>query len=396
MVQSARLVRFASEMQAPATARMHFSIIDDLDSVSATQWNALAGGQPFVQHAFLHGLQATGCVGAARGWLGMHVLMWQAQRLVGAMPLYLKTHSQGEYVFDHVWAHAFERHGLPYYPKLLAAVPFSPVPGPRLLAHTHEHRVLLARCAMQLARQHGCSSLHVLFPSDTDRLALQEAGLLMREDVQFHWHNQGWTSFEDFLASLNQKTRKKLRQDSRKVEQAGVRLRWLAGAEITDPVLAFFHRCYVNTHWVRGRDPYLNLAFFQRLHRTLPQALLIVQAEQAGKPIASALSLRDTHALYGRYWGSTAFVPGLHFETCYVQAIRYCLAHGLSRFEGGAQGEHKLSRGMLPVRTHSAHWIAHPFCARAIESFLRQESLTIGRYMDELEAHSPFRQSGQG
>lgn len=368
-------------------------LTDDIGTIPARDWDALAGPQPFVRHAFLLAMQSTGCIGAAKGWHSCHLLLKRDGQLVGAMPLYLKTHSQGEYVFDHAWAHAFERHGLPYYPKLLSAVPFSPIPGSRLLAHTHEDRVLLARHATQLTQQQSFSSLHVLFPKEPDRLALHEAGFMLREDVQFHWHNQGYTCFDDFLASLNQKTRKKLKQDSKKVMQAGVSFRWLEGNDIDDEALSFFYRCYVDTYLVRGRQPYLSLAFFEQLRLHQPEHLFIVQAEQHGRPIASALSLRDADTLYGRYWGSLAFVPGLHFETCYMQAIAYCIANGLQRFEGGAQGEHKLSRGMLPVRTYSAHWVAHPGYAKAIADFVQREAQGVAQYLTALDQHSPFRQA---
>lgn len=371
-----------------------FELSNDLGAIAPRDWQALAGKQPFTQHAFLLALQASACASPTTGWHGRHLLLRREGRLAGVMPLYLKTHSQGEYVFDHAWAHAFERHGLSYYPKLVCAIPFSPIPGPRLLAHTHEDRVLLAKQAAQLAHQEDLSSLHVLFPAEPDRLALSEAGFMMREDIQFHWHNQGYQNFDDFLGQLNQKTRKKLRQDSKKVAQAGIRFRWLEGRDIDDEALSFFYRCYADTYLVRGRHPYLTPEFFQRLHRDMPETLFMVQALHDETPIACALSLRDDVALYGRYWGSTQFVPGLHFETCYMQAIAYCICAGLQRFEGGAQGEHKLSRGMLPQRTHSAHWIAHPGYAKAIQDFLQRESSAVGQYLNTLNAHSPFRQAG--
>jgi predicted N-acyltransferase len=369
-----------------------FEIIRDLRDISARDWRAFAGEQPFTQHAFLLAMQESGCASRATGWQAQHLLMRRDGRLAGVMLLYLKSHSQGEYVFDHAWAHAFERHGLSYYPKLLCAIPFSPIPGPRLLAQSHDDRVALAVQAAALAREQGWSSLHVLFPEEADKAALLEAGFMLREDVQFHWHNQGYRDFDDFLSQLNQKTRKKLRQDSKKVREAGVSFRWLDGQDIDDEALAFFYRCYVDTYLVRGRRPYLNLDFFQRLRRDMPDALFIVQALREGEPIACAFSLRDGQALYGRYWGSTQFVSGLHFETCYVQAIAYCIAKGLQRFEGGAQGEHKLSRGMLPQRTFSAHWIAHPGYAQAIQDYLQREGAAVERYIDDLESHSPFRQ----
>jgi len=370
-----------------------FELTDDLSSIPPNEWQALSGQQPFTQHAFLLALQSSACIGPNTGWHGRHLLLRRDGHLAGAMPMYLKTHSQGEYVFDHGWAHAFERHGLAYYPKLVSAIPFSPVPGPRLLASTHEDRVLLAKYAAHLTRQQGLSSLHVLFPCESDRQALDEAGFMMREDIQFHWQNQSYHDFEDFLSRLNQKTRKKLRQDSKKVAQAGVTFRWLEGQQIDQADLAFFYHCYADTYLVRGRHPYLNLDFFQRLLRDMPEALFIVQAWRNEKPIACALSLRDKQTLYGRYWGSTEFVPGLHFETCYMQAIAYCISQGLLRFEGGAQGEHKLSRGMMPIRTHSAHWIAHPAYAKAIQDFLQRETTAVGQYMNALQEHSPFRRA---
>ncbi|WP_245153569.1 GNAT family N-acetyltransferase [Allopusillimonas ginsengisoli] len=373
-----------------------FTLSSKLDSIDPQQWNALAGPEPFLQHAFLLALDQTGCATRRTGWSPEYLLMHRDGALVGAMPLYLKSHSRGEYVFDHAWARAFEEHGLPYYPKLLCAVPFTPVPGPRLLASEHDDRVALARHAIQIARQNNISSLHILFPAETDQPALAQAGYMFRENVQFHWFNRGYRTLDDFLASLNQQKRKKLKQDSKKTMQAGVSFRWLRGAQIDAQALSFFYRCYQQTYLEHGNLPYLNQDFFERLYRTLPDALVIIQAEREGEPIASALNLLGNNTLYGRYWGSVAFVPGLHFETCYLQGIAFCIHHGIASFEGGAQGEHKLSRGMLPVRTRSAHWISDQRFSAAIDDYLARETPAVDAYIEALHDHSPYRKQDGG
>ncbi|VCU71586.1 hypothetical protein PIGHUM_03671 [Pigmentiphaga humi] len=366
-------------------------LADDLQAIDPAQWDAWSAGNPFVAHAFLDALHATGCATRRTGWQPSYLLLRRGGELAGAMPLYLKRHSRGEYVFDQGWAEAFERHGLDYYPKLLCAVPFTPVGGPRLLAGSHEDRVLLARAAVQVARQAEVSSLHVLFPSDEDARALREAGYMMREGVQFHWRNPGYGTFDDFLAAMNHDKRKKLRQDRKKVAQAGIVFRHLRGAAIGPDDLAFFYRCYASTYAAHWSSPYLNPAFFERLRAAMPDAMLLVLAERAGEPVACALNIAAGATLYGRYWGSTEFVPGLHFETCYLQAIEYCIAHGFESFEGGAQGVHKMSRGLLPTPTWSAHWVADERFADAIADFLRRETEGMDRYLDELESHTPFK-----
>ncbi|MDS1142125.1 GNAT family N-acetyltransferase [Pusillimonas sp. SM2304] len=368
-----------------------FSLARRLEDINPEQWNRLAGDQPFVQHAFLLALDQTGCATAATGWAPHYLLMHRDGALAGALPLYLKSHSRGEYVFDHAWAHAFERHGLDYYPKLLSAIPFTPVTGPRLLAGEHADRVLLAREAIQLCRQHGLSSLHILFPAEHEQAALAEAGFRFRYNVQFHWTNQGYAQMADFLASLNQQKRKKLKQDRKKSAQAGVRFKWLQGKEIDDKALAFFYRCYEQTYWEHGNAPYLSMAFFEQLRTHLADCMVIILAEQDGEPVAAALNIRGGQALYGRYWGSLRFIPGLHFETCYMQGIEFCIAHGLAVFEGGAQGEHKLARGLLPVKTYSAHWVSDDRFALAIDDYLAQESPAVGAYLDALLDHTPFK-----
>ncbi|MGB6103924.1 MAG: GNAT family N-acetyltransferase [Pusillimonas sp.] len=377
----------SSQTALPAT----FSLARRIEDINPEQWDRLAGSQPFVQHAFLLALEQTGCATAETGWAPHHLLMHRENMLAGAMPLYLKSHSRGEYVFDYAWADAYQRHGLHYYPKLLSAIPFTPVSGPRLLANNHEDRVRLAKEAVQICRQNALSSLHILFPSATEQAALEEAGFLFRYNVQFHWTNQGYRRMDDFLASLNQQKRKKLKQDRKKSVQAGVKFRWLQGNQIDEDTLAFFYRCYSKTYLEHGNAPYLSLAFFQALHAHMAASMVIIMAEQDGQPMAAALNISDGRALYGRYWGSLRFISGLHFETCYMQGIEFCIAHGLSAFEGGAQGEHKLSRGLLPVSTYSAHWIADPRFAHAIDDYLNQETPAVDAYLGELHEHSPFK-----
>jgi predicted N-acyltransferase len=279
-----------------------------------------------------------------------------------------------------------------YYPKLIGAVPFTPVTGPRLLARTHEHRVLLARGAIELARSNGISSVHILFPPAEDIDALKEAGYRLREGVQFHWENASFADFDVFLASMNHEKRKKIRQDSKRVANAGVTFRWLSGAEIDDAALDFFYRCYADTYYQHGNPPYLSRDCFERIRTAMGENMLLILAERNDQPVACALNIMSGDTVYGRYWGSTEFVSGLHFETCYMQSIRYCIAHGLARFEGGAQGEHKMARGLLPTPTWSAHWIADPRFAEAIADFLDSETAAIENYLGELETHTPFKQ----
>ena len=369
--------------------RLTLRVVEDLAGIPAGDWNALAGGQPFLRHEFFAALHETGCASARAGWLPQFVTLWDGKRLKGALPLYLKSHSYGEYVFDWAWADAYQRHGLEYYPKLLAAVPFSPVTGSRMLARDPQVRAQLAAAALELAR--GVSSLHVLFPLEAEARELEAAGMMLRRGVQFHWLNAGYRSFDEFLAALTQGKRKKIRAERRKVGEAGVTFRRKVGREITHEDWRFFTRCYTLTYRAHMSSPYLNLAFFSRLGETLPEHVLLVLAEREGKPIAAALNVFSREALYGRYWGATQHLPCLHFETCYYQALDFCIERGIAAFEGGAQGEHKLARGFLPERTWSAHWLRHPQFADAIERFLAREAQGVERYADELAEHSPFR-----
>jgi predicted N-acyltransferase len=368
-----------------------FTIIDSLESVEPAQWQALAGDNPTLSYAFLHALHETNCASPHTGWTPRYLVLHRDGALQAAMPLYLKDHSRGEYVFDHAWADAFHRNGIPYYPKLLSAVPFTPVTGSRLLARTQEDRQLLARAALQVARQLGTSSLHILFPDEQDRQALADAGFMLREGVQFHWENAGYADFDAFLSSMKMEKRKKLKQDRRRVLDAGIGFEHLAGSQITDEALRFFYSCYVSTYEAHYSKPYLSLKFFQRILREQPDSLMIVLAKRAGQPVAVALNLVGGNIMYGRYWGTQEFVSGLHFETCYVQSIEYCIRHGIARFEGGAQGVHKMSRGLVPTPTWSAHWVADRRFADAIADFLAQETAAMDDYIDELAEHVPFK-----
>jgi predicted N-acyltransferase len=368
-------------------------ILDSLEAVNAGEWDALAGGNPTLAHAYLDSLHRAGCASPASGWSPRYPTLWEGDRLVGATPLYVKSHSYGEYVFDWGWAEAYERHGLAYYPKLLAAVPFTPATGPRLLAASAPTRARLARALLDLARKADVSSLHILFPAPEDAAALRAQGFLERSGIQFHWRNAGYGNFDDFLGALSHDKRKKIRQERRRVSAAGVRLRRLTGGEATSADWDFFTGCYRRTYRAHRSTPYLNREFFGMIAERMPGNLLLVIAEREGRPIAAALDLFGREALYGRYWGSTQYVPGLHFEACYYQALEFCIERGIGLFEGGAQGEHKHARGFLPEATRSFHWLAHPAFNRAVDEFLEREGADVSAYVDELNERTPFRKS---
>ena len=391
-------------MPPPATGAQVVEVHDSIGDIDASAWNRLAGGQLFLRHEFLHALEDTGCAAPESGWTPRFLTLHRDGELAGAMPLYLKGHSYGEYVFDWAWADAYERAGMRYFPKLLCAVPFTPVGGPRLLAATDADRELLAAGALALARRLEVSSLHLLYPQAADRAVLSAAGLMARQGVQFHWHNGDgdggahYPDFDAFLATMNHDKRKKVKQERRKVREAGITYRWKRGTEITEGDWAFFYRCYADTYRRHGQKPYLSLEFFLRVAQALPDHFVLVLGERSDaghvRPVACALDVHSGDRLYGRYWGGTEWHSGLHFETCYYQSIEYCIANGIAVFEGGAQGEHKLARGLTPVVTHSAHWLAHPQFARAVEDFLEREARGIAHYVDELNEHAPFRNGG--
>jgi predicted N-acyltransferase len=366
--------------------------LDSLACVDAARWDALAGGNPTVAHAFLDSLHACGCASPRTGWAPRYLTLWEDGRLAGAVPLYVKSHSRGEYVFDWAWADAYERHGLEYYPKLLAAVPFTPAQGPRLLAASPAVRARLARALLETASASDVSSLHVLFPAAEDAAALRALGLLERSGLQFHWRNAGYSAFDDFLGALSHDKRKKIRQERRRVAESGVRLRRATGREASPADWDFFTACYRRTYREHRSQPYLTREFFGMIAERMPDNLLLVIAEREGRPVAAALDLFGDGALYGRYWGAMERVPGLHFEACYYQAIEFCIERRIALFEGGAQGEHKHARGFLPEPTRSFHWLAHPAFNRAIDEYLAREGAHVSAYIDELADHSPFRE----
>jgi predicted N-acyltransferase len=380
--------------------RIH--VVDDLSSIDARAWDDLVEAQasatPFMRHAYLAALQASGSATADTGWLAQFIVVRRGQEIDAACPLYLKSHSYGEYVFDWAWADAYERHGLPYYPKLLDAVPFTPVPGPRLLARDQTGRMLLLRAIEQLARETKLSSAHLLFLDDADRDAARQAGWMLRSTVQFHWMNtepQPYADFAAFLASLQREKRKKISQEQRRVAEAGVSFERLRGDEITPGDWDFFYRCYTLTYRAHRSTPYLTRDFFARVAETMPQHWLMFVARRAGERIAASLIAIDAarRSAFGRYWGATEYVACLHFDACYYQPLDWCIEHQFARFEGGAQGEHKMARGLLPVATHSAHWLAHPQFARAVADFLEREGAGVAGYLDELNERNPFKTS---
>ena len=371
------------------------SIIEIRDSIAAIQpheWNRLAGDDPFLRHEFLNALHATGCAGADTGWAPCYLTLREQGTLAGAMPLYLKTHSYGEYVFDWAWADAYRRHGLRYYPKLLNAVPFTPVAGKRLLADNAEQRRSLLAAALELARENRASSLHCLFPPPDQAEEMHQGGLMLRRGAQFHWHNHGWADFGGFLASLSHDKRKKIKQERRRVRDAGIDFEWFPGNAITDALWVFFDRCYRETYRQHRSTPYLSLDFFRAIGCAMPENILLIVARRERRPIAASLNIHNGRRLCGRYWGALEYHAALHFETCYYQVIEFCIANGIATFEGGAQGEHKIARGLLPVNTHSAHWLAQPQFSAAVEDFLRREGRGVSLYLDELAERSPFKQ----
>ena len=368
-----------------------FEIVTSLSDINVAEWDALAGPQPFVRHAFLHGLEQTGCVGGDTGWTPQHLLMRREGQLVGALPLYLRADSYGEFVFDFAWADAYARYGGRYYPKLLSAVPFTPVTGRRLLAHTDADRLRLIDMALQVAQQLKVSSWHCLFPTAEEAALLASKGLMQRYGAQFHWQNAEYATFDDFLGEMSHDKRKKIKQERRKVRDAGVSFQHRVGAEINAEDWQFFFACYCHTYRTHHSPPYMNLAFFTSLGQHLAESVMLVIAYRDGERMAVALNFFDGERLYGRYWGATDFVSGLHFETCYYQSIEFAIGRKLLVFEGGAQGEHKLARGLLPVTTGSAHWIADANFARAVGDFLEREQRGVAQYVNELNESSPFR-----
>ncbi len=376
---------------------MRASVAESLGQVRPEDWDGVAGSDnPFLCHAFLHALEYSGCAIDATGWSARHLLLHDSNdRLVGAVPLYLKSHSFGEFVFDWAWADAYRRAGLRYYPKLVATVPFTPAAGPRLLVapgpDPNTIRRQLVGAARDLADSLNVSSLHWLFPTDEDLPVLEACGMMRRTGYQFHWHNRGYRDFGEFLGDFSSQKRKKIRRERELLREAGIGTTVLTGSDIDAEQWRRFYEFHLDTIRKYGGAPFLNLELFLALGKTLGDRIVMVVAHRDHTDIAAALNFRGNDTLYGRYWGGLEDIPGLHFETCYYRAIEYCIDCGLARFESGAQGGHKLARGFLPNRTYSAHWLRHPEFGRAVADFLEREDHAMSSHLDELNEHSPFK-----
>ncbi|HUL09876.1 MAG TPA: GNAT family N-acetyltransferase [Candidatus Acidoferrum sp.] len=380
---------------------MQIRTVESIAAIPAADWDACAGDEnPFVSHAFLRALEDSRSVGGRSGWAPRHVTVEDgAGTLLAAAPMYVKSHSNGEYVFDHGWAQALERAGGRYYPKLQVAVPFTPVPGPRLLVRpggtADDARAALIHGLIEIARRTGVSSLHITFPHQSDAQALADAGLMLRLGLQYHWNNKGYASFEDFLADLSSRKRKAIRKERRQALADGLTIRALSGDDIKPQHWDAFFAFYMDTGGRKWGRPYLTRGFFDCIGGTLADRVVLMIAEQEGRPVAGALNLRGRDALYGRNWGCLGDFRFLHFETCYYQAIEHAITHKLARVEAGAQGEHKIQRGYLPAPTWSAHWIRDPGFAAAVEDFLGRERTAVEGEIRALAAYSPFRHTDE-
>jgi len=373
--------------------------LDSIAQIDAASWNSLlSDGQPFLRHEFLSALEESGCAVRRTGWAPRHLVLVDAGgAAIGAMPLYLKGHSRGEFVFDFSWANAYAQHGLPYYPKLLSAIPFTPVRGPRLLlaggvdrdAATH----ILIKAAIDYARSEELSSWHVLFPTDEAAQCLRQAGLILRRDCQFHWFNRGYESFDAFLATFTAEKRKKAKRERRRVAEAGICFDTLHGGDMDDALWDSVYPFYADTFYRHGHDPYLNLGFFKLLAASLPDRLMLKVARIGRQPIAVAIFFVGDDALFGRYWGAGGNYHSLHFETCYYQGIEYCIDRKLARFEPGTQGEHKVPRGFVPTLMSSAHFVADRRFAAAIRDFAAREAQGVDRYAAAVNEHVPYHRT---
>lgn len=376
---------------------MEVRFIDRIARIEAAQWNALLNADyPFLRHEFLHALEASGSAVAQQGWQPHHVLVYDAGTLCGCMPLYIKSHPRGEYVFDDAWEHAFARAGLSYYPKLLTAIPFTPVRGPRYLiaANASREHVVDALCSavQDLVKREQYSSWHVLFADDDGLKELRARQLTVRDGVHFFWRNNNYRDFEDFLATCNARKRKNIRKERKYVAEANICFRVLPGNDLSETDWQFFYRCYRATYAKRsGHGGYLTRAFFEHIDAHFAQHTLMFIAERAGKPIAAALAFRSDNTLYGRYWGCVEHVDKLHFEACYYQEIEYCIAQKIEHFDGGVQGEHKILRGFVPTTTHSCHWIQDQTFRAAIAHYLKEESKWIAQYKGRADEFLPFK-----
>ncbi len=376
---------------------MKVTVHDSIAEIDGDTWDRLAGdAYPFLSHAFLSLAESTGSVTPDAGWTPRHLALEDGNELRAVMPLYEKTHSWGEFVFDWAWAHAYEQAGFDYYPKLVSAVPFTPAPSSRILRGDPDDReaaTLVLNAAIRLAQDTDCSSLHILFPATDEITLLEQAGFLLRKDCQFHWQNRDYCDFDDFLATFTSAKRKKARRDRRRVRDQGIRFRRLRAADLDSETWATVYALIARTFMLRGSLPYFNQAFFEGISAQLPDNVLVVLAELDARAIAAAVFYESETTLYGRYWGSDGDYNALHFETCYYQGIDYCIREGIARFEPGTQGEHKVSRGFLPQATWSAHWLAHPEFFAAINNYLELETDDVERYMRAVDERSPYRQA---
>lgn len=374
---------------------MPLQSLPSLAAVDPQQWDGLlSDGQPFLRHAFLSTLEDSGSLGPRSGWQAEHLLQVQDGRLIAALPSYRKWHSYGEYVFDHGWAEACERAGIEYYPKLLTAVPFSPVGGARLLAATLEDGQELLQSLPGYLESEGLSSAHINFTDAFADAALAgQAGWLQRLGCQFHWQNRGYRDFQDFLDTLSSRKRKQMRKEREQVAGQGIEFEWLEGRQLSEAQWDFVYACYANTYAVRRQSPYLTRDFFSLLAERMPEAIRVVLAKQHARPVAMAFSLIGGDSFYGRYWGCLAEFDRLHFETCFYQGMDYAIAQGVQRFDAGAQGEHKLIRGFEPVITRSWHYLRHPGLAAAVAEFLERERVGVLAYAEEARAALPYRQA---
>ncbi len=374
---------------------MHTEVQESILDIQADHWNSLIGNRyPFLSHEFLAAAEETGCVCPETGWTARHIVARnQDGRLLGALPLYEKTHSWGEFVFDWSWAQAYQQAGYEYYPKLVSATPFTPAPSPRLLMAEYDAELAgtLIEAALDYAKRSACSSLHFQFPTDEEIEPMRAAGLMIRKDCQFHWHNNNYENFDQFLATFSAAKRKKAKRDRRHVAEEGIQFRWMDGHQLDDETWRKVYELISITFMRRGSLPYFSFDFFKEVSRRLPDSILVVLAERGSNPVGTAVFYRGANTLYGRYWGCNEEVNALHFETCYYQGIGYCIANGIRKFEPGTQGEHKISRGFSPVPTWSAHWLEHPQFFAAIERYVDEEKKHIDHYIEAVDSHSPYK-----
>jgi predicted N-acyltransferase len=366
-------------------------IADSIQYVDPQSWDALVGDMPLLCHAFLSALESSGSVGKGTGWQPYPMLAFDDGNLVGAIPLYVKSHSYGEYVFDWAWADSYQRNSINYYPKIIAAIPFTPITSQRLIANNSQTQALMLEALTETMYRLQLSSVHVLFPDEDSATVLKQAGWLHRNGVQFRWKNENFVDFEDFLKMLSHDKRKKIHQERKKIAASGVICKRIKGEDITPEQLRFFYECYEHTYHEHHSTPYLTFSFFEKIVSTMSQNILLVLAYLDDEPIATAFNIYHQTTLYGRYWGGLRYVPNLHFELCYYQAQEFCIEEKIEYFEGGAQGEHKLARGFKPRQTCSYHKIAHPDFANAIQDFVTLESQGIAAYTNELEERAPFK-----